>query len=345
MLPSRAASLYTKVALREWLVLTISIVHASVALGIPLQPNDPKYDNGPALSDCCRRSIAIPSGVYYVRSTIETGVDHGGKLTGVGRSCEEMPESVYFNQPVTVLVWNGAPGGTLLHVQRQGFVVEDIALQGASWKKNWDPRGTGSLVDIEQATGGDQNHQRPCGNITFTRVSFLAAGYGVRVIKSDHGDHIALRDCVSEGVNIVYQSNEPQSVECYVDHLTCKLDGKYVFDFRAGGRFQCNHVVVTGKWDAVLSLGDAAANSGPDINSNYYDLFVFADNAVRNLCLVKEQTANHPAIVNVHGYMASRVTPADPPVVQLNKKSRINVDIDVLWSWTGQHIVWPESGK
>jgi hypothetical protein len=284
----------------------------------------------------------VPAGVYYVRSTIETGADHGGKLVGAGRTCEEMAEFIYFKQPVTVIVWNGKPGATLLHIQRQGFVVEDLTLQGASWKKNWDPPGTGSLVDIEQATGNG-NIARPCGNITFNRVTFLAAAFGVRVLRGNHGDHLALRDCVSEGCNIVFQVNEPQSVESFVDHLTVKLNCQHIFDFRSGGRFQCNHVALTGQCaGAVLSLGNKDANTGPDINSNYYEIDgLFLDNVVRNVRIVEEQTANHPAIVKIRGFMASRVTPADPPVVQLNKDSRIDVDINVIYSWTNQHIVWP----
>jgi hypothetical protein len=198
-------------------------------------------------------------------------------------------------------------------------------------------------VDIEQAFPVNSNN-RPCGNITFNRVTFLAAAYGVRVLRGDHGDHLALRDCVSEGCNIVFQSNEPQSVECFVDHLTVKLNCQYIFDFRAGGRFQCNHVVLTGQCSgAILSLGDKDANSGPDRNANFYEIDgLFLDNVARKVRIVEEQTAGRPAIVKVHGFMASLVTPADPAVVQLNKDSRIEVAIDVLWSPTGQHIVWPE---
>jgi hypothetical protein len=328
--------------MQRFFPLMLVLILVCGARAAELKPNDPSFDNGPGLSARAQKSIPVPAGVYYVASTIETGADHGGKLVGVGRSCEEMPEFVYFKQPLTVLVWNGKPGGTLLHIQRQGFVVEDLTLQGASWKKNWDPPGTGSLVDIEQAFPLNSKN-RPCGNITFNRVTFLAAAYGVRVLRSDHGDHLALRDCVSEGCNIVFQSNEPQSVECFVDHLTVKLNCERIFDFRAGGRFQCNHVVLTGQCTgAILSLGDKDANTGPDINANYYEVGgLFLDNVVKNVRIVEEQTTNHPAIVKVRGFMASRVTPAAPPVVQLNKDSRIDVNIDVLWSSTGQHIVWP----
>jgi hypothetical protein len=328
--------------MRHSFSLILALLLCSESIAAQLKPNDPTFDNGPALSECAQKAIPLPAGVYYVRSTIETGADHGGRLVGVGRSCEQMAEFIYFKQPVTVLVWNGRPGATLLHIQRQGFVVEDITLQGASWRKNWDPPGIGSLVDIEQAAPPNSNN-RPCGNITFNRVTFLAAAFGVRVLRGDHGDHLALRDCVSEGCNIVFQSNEMQSVESFVDHLTVKLNCQYVFDFRAGGRFQCNHLALTGQCTgAILSLGDKSANSGPDRNANFYEIDgLFLDNVVRNIRIVEEKNAGLPAIVKVRGFMASLVTPADPPVVQLNKASRIDVAIDVLYSPTGQRIVWP----
>jgi hypothetical protein len=335
--------------MQRYFPLIVVLLLACETRAAQLKANDPSFNNGPALSECAQKSIPVPAGVYYVASTIETGADHGGRLVGVGRSCEEMAEFVYFKQPVTVLVWNGKPGTTLLHIQRQGFVVEDLTLQGASWKKNWDPPGTGSLVDVEQAFPINSNN-RPCGNITFNRVTFLAAAYGVRVLRGDHGDHLALRDCVSEGCNIVYQSNEPQSVECFVDHLTVKLNCKYVFDFKAGGRFQCNHVLLTGQCTgAILSLGDAAANTGPDENNGYYELFVFLDNVVGNpkiagskpIRIVEEQTANHPAIVKVRGWSCNMPAPADPLCIQRSSKSEISVYIDKVGARDFQRLLWP----
>jgi hypothetical protein len=69
----------------------------------------------------------------------------------------------------------------------------------------------------------------------------------------------------------------------------------------------------------LLHIQRQVTNSGPDINANYYEISgLFLDNVVENVRIAEEQTANHPAIVKVRGSMASRVTPADPPVMRLN---------------------------
>jgi len=345
------------------LTLSICLLLALTAHAAPkLKPNDSTFDNGPGLSQCAQNSIPVPAGVYYVSTTIETGNSAGGKLVGVGRTTKQLVEWLLWNQvhwsadgkqtaeflqqPVTVIVWNGKPGGTLLHIQRAGFVVQDLTLKGAPWNKNWDPPGTGSLADIDQPVPqGDYN--LPLSNVTFDRVTFLSSACAIHVLKcantDGHGDHIAVRDAISEGCNTFYRCDENQSVHCLVDHLTVNLDFERLFDLRAGGRFRAADIDISGQCTgAILSLGDKQANTGPDVNANHYEIDgLLLDNSMRNVRIVEEQTANHPAIVKVRGFMASQVTPAVPLCIQRNKDSRISVAIDKLWSPTGENLVWP----
>src|SRR5574343_1480121 len=102
---------------------------------LPLKPNDITADNGPAIREYALAGLPLPSGLYYVRTTIELPLasrgNVGARLAGAGTSDQARADATWCAGLVTAIVWSGDTGGTLFRIKRSGTVFQDVMLVGA----------------------------------------------------------------------------------------------------------------------------------------------------------------------------------------------------------------------
>ncbi len=294
-------------------------------------------DNGPAIVEWMRKGKRLPAGMYFVSSTMVIGSHSPGwSLRGNG-----MPDQVRNNgnwdtgddRPVTILIWNGAPGGTVLDVRSGAFVMEDIGIEGISV-----PGGSGlgtdelgvehmtcDLVKFYQVNGGDW----PVGNIQISRCMFGVANRVFYAPGVNHCDHITVSDCFMHWIKKMVVVEERQSVEWIFRAITIDpgggTKGEAVFDFVQGGRMKAE-VTPLGRWEALILCPIVGAMQAA-YNYGHYDIFIFIDNTTYFDETIVERCDDEDAacVVNVHGYSSKDVTFPDPTILNEDSEFTINV--------------------
>jgi len=305
-----------------------------------LVAGDPKYDNAPAIAERFARSEPLPAGVFYCASTIEVPPGVGGALVGVCGPDQARRDNAWRGREVTVLVYTGPSGGTLVRIRASATRMENIMLCGGPIT-NWPPAHPDvTLIELDQ-----NGAAWPVGDNSYTRVTLANARRGWRLLETPgtggHCDHQRITDCITDHVDWPFTAEENQSVNHVIRNLVCKNGGRVALDFVQGGKLHECSLMLLGEWDAVLGLGDAERQCGPTINCGYYRIDLSLDGSTRIAHNVIERYDNEwaRAIVEITGFAPRAATLGDPVLMPAPQS---DVRVHVRKTFSGGDIRWPK---
>lgn len=295
---------------------------------------DPKFDNGPALSKILVEQGSTidvaPVGrmaTYYVASTIEWPARHGCALVGSGGYTFGMPIA----QGCTRLVWNGPPGQPMIRYRGSGGRIERLILQGAplnpteKWRSTPPIASEGILVEARLSP--------PSGNLITDQVAFTWLETGIRCINEPDANHA---DLMTHYSPLFHRVRNPYVVDCdqSVVHTIYNMDVRTgyqtVFRFDRGGILNVYGCYLSRSRDAtLLYLGKPTSTNG-----TYEISGLQVDGSVADLVLVSHSRYAHR--VRISGAANKRRLAAMPVENREGRPSRfVNVKIDT----TG--LQWP----
>lgn len=278
----------------------------------------PIDNTGPAILEYFRAGLPLPEGVFVVRDTIDFGTGCGGALIGAGGHDQARNHNAWKGQKATVLVWDGPIGQPMLRIRRSKFRLKNIGLVGCVVKDYLTDKGHGPLIEVTQ-----QGAQWPVGNITLD-CTLTNSEQGVYFAPGSHGDHIKA-ELLTHQVVLPYIVNENQSVDHRV-HIMAKGDGDTILDVRDGGKIDAT-VRTNGKWNTLLSVGDAAQKTFPTKNNGDYSIDLRMDNgdSFERLYMERYKYEWGRATVSITGSKAAEATIKNDPLLLNKSQVRINL--------------------
>jgi hypothetical protein len=278
-------------------------------------PNDPKADNGPALSRILAeqgRGIDVaPVGKardYYVATTIVWPKRHGGALLGAGGYASRLTAR---SIGVTRLVWNGPPKQPMIIYRGSGARISQLVIQGALPPATFKA-ACGILVE------GDNGP--PTGQLVTDQVTLANLEVGIRCVdypKPLWGGHLIHYSMQFHGVRIPYWVENPQSVPHTFFGLIIRNGYEVALRFDRGGPLN-----VYGCYVGQSSGGTLLYVGRSDSGSGSYEIQgLQVDGNAKRLRLVNHGKYAHR--VRISGsYSSAAGPPAEPLVLARDGTSR-----------------------
>jgi hypothetical protein len=263
---------------------------------------------------------------YYV-APIKLGRKLFGKWQGMGGKMQAIAGDVSRNAGYTRVIFDGAPGETMVSYAGGNLVIEDLVLLGTPLVRADDPVRAGIALKVETSL----KNQVDSGKLTTRGVSIVAADQGI--VCGDetwpialHADNCTHFDLWFDRVRQIYTVHNTQSVDHVLFGVKIWQHAKRGFVFNRGGHLRAYGVSINYCADfELLYLGVPGSNGG-----NFEVYGISTDAACRTFRLLNH--GKHAPRVRMSGFIAEGTTLADPVV--LNREADAgniwqNIKLDV----------------
>ena len=243
-----------------------------------IQPDDPKFDNGPSIQALIDDGQRIPPGCYYFSSTIEIRgiVEGSGELVYCIKPLSPAMRDAVETGRATVLIYNGPADQPALLNRRFGARLDGLTLM----------RLNGEWVDGEGNPGGGvyrpkrdgstaikllgTQRQPITGKLSVGRLSIVGFDTAVHISRKPREMHSCQNGFEwlwSQHNRIIFKSENSQSVNNHVRYLAVNGACETVLDVQAGGFWKFDMLGLNNR-ALLLRLRASSPNSNQ---------FVFAD--------------------------------------------------------------------
>lgn len=275
------------------------------------RPNDPKFDNGPVLSqmiaeEANRKLKIAPVGEladYYVKTTIQWPSSVGVAFEGSGGY------TYAYSIPtigVTRIVWNGAKDGTVLDYRGSGGRIAKLQICGGPLDDNSYTTVAANGIVVEGIS------EPPSGNLVTEQLSIVQCKNGLHYLNTPSDDHADLQKhfgLLFHHVAFPYVVEGDQSCPHWLYGVDIREGYQQAFTFNRGGALAVYGCYLGGSTGAeLLHIGRSNDHVG------CYEIHgLQVDGAVQNLALLSH--GEFAFRVRIDGNVGFASQLADPFVV------------------------------
>lgn len=211
-----------------------------------------------ASSGITRGTLFFPPGVYRITNTLSVTNTIGMKIVGQGGSNNVYRPSTVntLNHMSSVLLWDGAEGGTMLRLQGFTFgVIDGLSLWGRRADGFGSRAGIGILLAFTSGFGA--------GNFSIPRLDINNCAVGFQCGENE-GDgncadlHFGMTRAV--GCDVAFKVVNNQGVNYTFDHMIANRCER-AFYFERGGDLSCDFLFVT-HVNTILVTGHPGSGNG-----------------------------------------------------------------------------------
>lgn len=294
------------------------------------RPDDPKFDNGPALTKILNAqggSLDVcPVGKlrdYYVATSVVWPARTGGALVGSGGYSYVVADAQFEQHKmgggVTRLIWNGKPGQPMIVYRGCGGRIAQLVLQGTPVRNSTDQPLAGFGMFVESRKGP------PSGKLVADQVAILKCDVGVKCANepdANHADNMTWRDLMFHGCRVNYWVDGDKAVTHTFFNVMSMSQCQEFFRFDRGGDlkvFGCYQGYCADSTLLVLGTGISRNHWPFEIQGLRVD-----PTATRFRFL--DSRDKFPGRVRISGSVPASVGLAEHPVVVAGRGADVRID-------------------
>lgn len=341
-----------RIAELEKLIATVRLTACEFNLvDAGCRANDPAFDNGPLINAALARcggnpgkeagwintSLYLPGGGWFVKTPLATPTKTGLRVRGNGLA-HGLNENHYYSPglsgmggPASRLIYVGPASEPALRLNGVGEIWDGICLQRGVFQ-NPTSKTVVDAGSVGLAVAG--RDQPPTGKHGLR--SLALANFDRAIVLSNRPDathadeslvgHVWFENCKTA----VYCDANIQALNWVFQKVEIGWGVERVYDAPRGGAIVFDHV-------ALMSPA-LVFRCNPENNTGSYKIgWLHVDNMAKGWRLIETTSAN-PICLRVSGFMQSKATPGERPVVIGHKTPDVVIDlhdgsIGRPWDW------------